>query len=228
MPVWVKQRRSYRPMEREGLKPGRYWVNHPWLCALSLLLCVLLSSCAFFLPTSLLPLLGIICAVLLIQGVLLGGKVKGLFILFCSQLTITLLLYLLLHGGERINEGILAVVRILLAMIPGWWLSISCSPHRIGQVLSWCLPHQWAFVLAACFSLLPHLSQEVREIYQMQVMRGARITPKALINPKNWRELVYCVLYPLLIQLLKLSKQMAVAAKLRGFGQTNRPTHWPE
>nr|WP_275659014.1 energy-coupling factor transporter transmembrane component T [Shewanella sp. Isolate11] len=198
------------------------------MCALCIVFCLSLSSCAFFLPNSQLPILALINFILLIQGYFLGGKLKGLIVLFSTQLTITLLLYMLFHDSERINEGVLAVVRILLAIIPGWWLSITCSPHRIGEVLSWCLPHKWAFVLAACFSLLPRLTLEVKEIYQMQVMRGAQIQPKDLSRPKNWSELAYCVLYPLLIQLLKLSKQMALAAQLRSFGQHKKPTHWPE
>ncbi|MCG9748436.1 energy-coupling factor transporter transmembrane component T [Shewanella sp. Isolate8] len=202
-------------------------VNDTRWCALAILLALGLSSCAFLLPLSWLHYLGLANLLLLIQGRYLGGRLRGLLVIFTSQLAITSLLYLLLHGLERLPEGIIAVCRILMAMIPGWWLSVACSPQRIGEVLSFCLPHKWAFVLAACFGILPYLGQETREIYQMQVMRGANIRLKSLWRPKHWRELIYCVLYPLLIQLLKLSKQMATAARLRQFGRHPKPTHWP-
>ncbi len=229
MLVWARQRKPLGGLNAASRSiSSRYWVNHPYGCALCLFLCLLLSSSAFFLPNAQLPILLGVCFILLIQGCFLGGKIKGLILLFSTQFVFTMLLYLLFHGGDRMNEGAIAIGRLVLAVIPGWWLSISCVPHRIGEVLSWFLPHKWAFVLAACFNLLPHLTREVREIYQMQVMRGARITPKNLLKPNNWGELAYCVLYPLLIQLLKLSKQMALAAQLRRFGQHEKPTHWPE
>jgi energy-coupling factor transport system permease protein len=193
-----------------------------------MLFCFSLSSCAFFITTHLLSPLILVNAVLLIHGYFLGGKFKGLLLLFITQLAITVSLYLLLHGVERVSEGVIAVVRILLAIVPGWWLAITCASHRIGEVLSWFLPYKWAFVMAASFSLLPHISRELKDIYQMQVMRGARITAKDLCRPTNWGELIYCVLYPLLILLLKLSKQMALAAQLRRFGQHRKPTHWPD
>nr|WP_313955032.1 energy-coupling factor transporter transmembrane component T [Shewanella sp. KCT] len=202
-------------------------VNDTRWCALAILLALGLSSCAFLLPLSWLHYLGLANLLLLVQGRYLGGRLRGLLVIFLSQLAITSLLYLLLHGVERLPEGVIAVCRILMAMIPGWWLSVACSPQRIGEVLSFCLPHKWAFVLAACFGILPYLGQETREIYQMQVMRGANIRLKSLWRPKHWRELIYCVLYPLLIQLLKLSKQMATAARLRQFGCHPKPTHWP-
>ncbi|QDF77309.1 cobalt ABC transporter permease [Shewanella marisflavi] len=206
----------------------RYFViNDVTWCALAIFLVLALSGGAFLVPQGWLLYLGLTNALLLLQGRYFGGRLKGLAVIFISQLVITSLLYLLLHGAARLPEGVIAVTRILLAMIPGWWLSIVCAPQRIGEVLSYCLPSKWAFVLGACFGLLPYLGQEAREIYQMQVMRGAKIQPKALWRPQNWQELIYCVLYPLLIQLLKLSKQMATAAKLRQFGRARKPTHWP-
>lgn len=227
--MWVKRVKTpfFDRSGRDRTSP-HYVVRSAKLCALCIVATLCCASGAFFVPnTALIPLL-LINAALLGHGRYLGGRVRGLLLLFATQLLITSMLYLLLHGVERLHEGGLAVTRIMLAIIPGWWLSIVCTPQRIGEVLSWCLPRKWAFVMAASFSLLPYMAKETREIYQMQVMRGANITAKALCYPKHWPELIYCVLYPLLIQLLKLSKQMALAAKLRGFGSHKRPTHWPD
>ena len=227
--VWVKQRQSGASLASSSrIDSGHFVVRSPLLCAVCMLFCLSLSSSAFLLATHLLPLIIIVNAVLFMHGYFLGGKFKGLLLMFSTQLAITVSLYLLLHDSERVAEAVIAVVRIFLAIVPGWWLAMTCAPHRIGEVLSWFLPHKWAFVMAASFSLLPHMSRELKEIYQMQVMRGACIRPKDLCRPKNWSELIYCVLYPLLILLLKLSKQMALAAQLRRFGQHEKPTHWPD
>lgn len=229
MLVWVKLRQPRTKVTNiSGVNGGHYFVRNPLFCAICMLFCISLSSSAFFISINLLPSIIFVNALLLVHGYFLGGKFKGLFLLFVTQLAVTVSFYLLLHEIERVSEGVIAVVRILLAIVPGWWLAISCAPHRIGEVLSWFLPHKWAFVMAASFSLLPHMSRELKDIYQMQVMRGARITPKELCRLRNWSELIYCVFYPLLILLLKLSKQMALAAQLRHFGRCKKPTHWPD
>ncbi|WP_394147996.1 energy-coupling factor transporter transmembrane component T [Shewanella atlantica] len=192
----------------------------------SLVLVLLLSSAAFFIPDRHLPGLILCETLLLIHGLYRRGKIGVLVRVFFVQLLITMGLYYLIHGQGQLAQGAMAVLRILLAFIPGWWLSVCCSPERIGEVLTWVLPVKWAFVIAASISLLPFMTFELREIYQIQCMRGARITPKALRDPRNWSELIGCVIFPLLIQLIKLSKQIAVAAQLRYFGRSRRPTHW--
>ncbi|MGL4475237.1 MAG: energy-coupling factor transporter transmembrane component T [Shewanella sp.] len=197
------------------------------ICALSLLLVCVLSACAFLLPTALLWPLAVINGLLVIHGLLRRASIWGLIKLAMVQLGITLSLYLLLYGSSQLTQGALVVARIMLATIPGWWLCITAAPERIGAVLSGFLPTKWAFVVAASLHLLPYMANEIREIYQIQCLRGARITPKALRHPKNWSELVYCVLFPVLIQLLKLSRQMAIAAQTRHFGVSAQPTHWP-
>ncbi|PKG55175.1 energy-coupling factor transporter transmembrane component T [Shewanella sp. GutDb-MelDb] len=196
-------------------------------CALALLLSILLSSGAFLLPSSALWMLVVVNGGLVAHGLLLKNKIGVLLRLAAVQFVTTMGLYYLFHGESQLLEGAVVVLRVLLAMLPGWWLSSTQRPERLGEVLSWGLPHQWAFVIAASLSLLPFMSRELKEIYQIQCMRGARITPKALRNPQNWPEFIYCVLFPLLIQLLKLSKQMAISAQLRHFGDDVKATHWP-
>lgn len=197
-----------------------------YVTAASLILTLILSSAAFFIPDKYLPGL-ILCDILLvIHGVYCRGNLGVIARVFLVQLIITMSLYYLIHGQGHLAQGAVAVLRILLAFIPGWWLSITCTAERIGEVLMWILPVKWAFVIAASISLLPYMTVELREIYYIQCLRGARISPKALRDPRNWSELINCVIFPLLIQLLKLSSQIAVAAQLRYFGKSNQPTHW--
>lgn len=220
--MWVSCRR-WRLLAR------RHWsreCQETTLCALSLFFVCVLSACAFVLPANLLLPLTAVNGLLVLHGLTRRGSIMGVVKLAVIQLTITLSLYLLLYGVDHIVQGAVVVGRIILATIPGWWLCLTAAPERIGEVLSAFLPSKWAFVVAASLSLLPYMVEEVREIYQIQCLRGARITPKALRHPKNWPELVYCVIFPVLIQLLNLSRQMAVAAHSRHFGKCSHATHW--
>ncbi len=197
-----------------------------YVTAASLILVLILSSAAFFIPDRYLPGLILCEIILVIHGVYRRGNLGVIARVFLVQLIITMSLYYLIHGQGQLAQGAVAVLRIVLAFIPGWWLSITCAPERIGEVLTWVLPVKWAFVIAASISLLPYMTVELREIYHIQCLRGARISPKALRDPRNWSELINCVIFPLLIQLLKLSRQIAVAAQLRYFGKSKQPTHW--
>ncbi|MEI6859266.1 MAG: energy-coupling factor transporter transmembrane component T [Shewanella sp.] len=196
------------------------------MTAVSLLLVLILSSAAFFVPNSYLPILCFISGILVLHGLLLKGNIGVIGRVFIVQLVVTMSLYYLLHGQSKMAQGLIAVLRILLVFIPGWWLSVTTVPEKIAQVLTWVLPVKWAFVIGASISLLPFMTKEIREIYQVQCLRGANITPKALRDPRHWQELMTCVVFPLLIQLLKLSQQMAISAQIRYYGRTKKPTHW--
>ncbi|MGL5358698.1 MAG: energy-coupling factor transporter transmembrane component T [Shewanella sp.] len=195
-------------------------------CALSLVLVCVLSACAFVLPSPWLWPLVVVNALLVLHGLQRRGSLRGILIFSAVQLAFTLTGYLVFYGSGQLAEGAVVVLRLVLATLPGWWLCITAAPERIGEVLSALLPSKWAFVVAASLRLLPYMAAEMREIYQLQCLRGARITPRALRHPKNWPELVYCVLFPVLIELLTLSRQLAIAAKTRHFGAKARPTHW--
>ncbi len=223
----AKLPRSVGENVKHKAKPVTIGIRQSHRCAFALILSLLLASCAFFVPSSALWILVSINAGLIAHGLVLKKKITMLLRLAAVQFITTMGLYYLFYGESQLLDGAVVVLRVLLAMLPGWWLSSTQSPERLGEVLSWLLPHKWAFVIAASLSLLPFMSQELKEIYQIQCMRGARITPKALRNPKNWPEFIYCVLLPLLIQLLKLSKQMALSARLRHFGSRDSVTHWP-
>ncbi|MGS0828278.1 energy-coupling factor transporter transmembrane component T [Shewanella sp. 0m-8] len=225
--MWAKHRMGRSANKPSGSIRSNSMLSATQYCALALILSLVLSSCAFFLPNSALGWLVLADLLLVVHGLYLKNKITALLRLGLVQLALTLPLYYLLHGEAQLLDGVIVVLRVFLAMLPGWWLSSTQSPERLGEVLSWGLPAKWAFVIAASIGLLPYMLQETKEIYAIQCLRGANITPKALRNPKNWPELIYCVVLPVLIQLLKLSKQMAQAAKLRHFGKVNQPTHWP-
>ncbi|MFS1425489.1 energy-coupling factor transporter transmembrane component T [Shewanella sp. 10N.286.48.B5] len=216
-----------RNMGTQASKQCCFMPSATQYCALALLLSVGLSSSAFFLPDSGLVWLLLVDFLLVLNGLYLKNSLTSLLKLAVVQLAVTLPLYYVLHGQAQLFEGVIVVLRVFLAMLPGWWLSSTQRPERLGEVLCWGLPSKWAFVISASIGLMPFMLQETKEIYAIQCLRGANISAKALRNPKNWLELINCVLLPVLIQLLKLSKQMATAAKLRHFGKAAKATHWP-
>ncbi|MDD8057793.1 MULTISPECIES: energy-coupling factor transporter transmembrane component T [Shewanella] len=197
------------------------------LCSGAIVFSIVLSMSAFLVLQQHLGYLLLINICLLVHAWLCQAKLAPLIKLFMLQSLVTIGLYVLLYGQERLFEAVIVVTRIILVMLPSWWLASTQSSHQISQVLSLLLPTKWAFVVTTSIKVLPFIGQEARDIYHIQCLRGARITPKALMNPINWFELVKCVLFPLLIQLLSLSKHIAHSANQRHFDKSSTHTHWP-
>ncbi len=63
-------------------------------------------------------------------------------------------------------------------------LSVTVRPERIGEVLCLVMPAKWAFVVAASIGLLPFMTQEIAEIYQLQRLRGAELRPSNCSTPQ--------------------------------------------
>ncbi|MEZ9237087.1 energy-coupling factor transporter transmembrane component T [Shewanella sp. 10N.286.52.A9] len=197
------------------------------LCALAMVFSIVLSSSAFLVTTSQLSYILLINIALLIHARFYKARLSPLLKLFAIQLVITVGLYVLFYGSDKVIEALIVVLRIMLVMLPSWWLASTQTSHHMSQVLCFILPSKWAFVITTSIKLLPYITQEVRDIYHIQCLRGARITPKQLINPLNWVELIRCVLFPLLIQLLSLSKHIAKSAQQRHFDRQRHHSHWP-
>lgn len=217
------------------LKPADSLVNRAILnskrklivCSAAIVFSIVLSMSAFLVQQQHLGYLLFVNACLLVHAWCCHIKLAPLLKLFLIQSLMTVGLYSLFYGGERLFEAMVVVTRIILVMLPSWWLACTQSSHQISQVLNLLLPTKWAFVITTSIKVLPFIGQEARDIYHIQCLRGARITPKALMNPINWYELVQCVLFPLLIQLLSLSKHIAHSANQRHFDKSSTHTHWP-
>lgn len=197
------------------------------ICSAAIIFSIVSSMSAFLVQQENLAYLLLVNTFFLVHAWYRHANLAPLIKLFLIQSLVTVGLYALLYGGERLFEAIIVVTRIILVMLPSWWLACTQSSHQISQVLSLLLPTKWAFVVTTSIKVLPFIGQEVRDIYHIQCLRGARITPKELMNPINWYELVQCVLFPLLIQLLILSKHIAHSANQRHFDKSSKHTHWP-
>ncbi len=116
---------------------------------------------------------------------------------------------------------------LALAFLPGMVFVKIVPEARIVQMFSAVLPYRMAFIMATCLNFLPLLLAEMKSIQEGQVLRGAKILPKDLVNPLNWLDVIHCLVVPVMIQTMNLSAQIALAAKARDFGMVGQRTSWP-
>ena len=93
---------SEKPAAR---KSGRL---RAYVTAVSLLLVLVLSSSAFFVSDTNLPVLCIFSGILVLHGLLLRGNISVIGRVFMVQLVITMSLYYLLHGRSQMAQGLIA------------------------------------------------------------------------------------------------------------------------
>ncbi len=117
--------------------------------------------------------------------------------------------------------------QLFLAFLPGMVFARTASQAGIARVLARVMPGRVAFVLSTCLKFVPRLLEEIRNIYEGQVLRGARILPKDLVRPWHWPDLLHCVVVPAVVQSMALAGHIALAAKARGFDRHPRRTCWP-
>ena len=130
--------------------------------------------------------------------------------------------------SEGLWPGIRISWQLFLAYLPGTILVDTTSESRMMRVLSRIMSSRMAFVLTTCLRFVPLVLDEIRRIYEGQVLRGARILPKDILSPGNWPDLIHCLVVPAMVQSMNLAGEIALAAKARGFGMHNKRTCWPE
>jgi energy-coupling factor transport system permease protein len=192
-----------------------------------LLLCLLLSMAAFAADSPAL-LLGLTLAeggLLLATGASRRLLYQGLRLLLMQTLIIGGL-HLMRYGQQGILPSLLISWRLLLALLPGLIFSHTTPQARVSAALHRWLPPRFAFVLTVCIGFMPLLLNQLREIRQTQILRGARLLPQDLWWPGNWPEWVHCLLVPAVIRSLCLAEEIAQAAAARGFNPHTR-TCWP-
>jgi len=194
-----------------------------------LVLCVGLSILAFGART--LTMLAILTAVdlalILWLKVGAGAVWREARRVFIWQTGMIVGLYLIRYGSGGLWPGFRTSWQVFMAFLPGI-IFVQSTPHaRIMEVLTRVLPYKTAFVLATSIRFIPLVIREIKSIHEAQVLRGARILPRDLLRPWNWRDLIHCLLVPVIVQSLNLAGEIAQAARARDFGIKDRRTCWP-
>jgi energy-coupling factor transport system permease protein len=148
--------------------------------------------------------------------------------MFLCQTVIITVLYAIRFGfPEAIVPALTVSLQLFLALYPGIIFIHSTPQSQIVKTLSYIMPDRFAFVLSTSIKFVPLIFGETREIYEVQVLRGARVLPRDLIRPWNWPDLVSCIVVPAIIRCLVMAGEIAVAAQARGFGTKKKRTCWP-
>jgi energy-coupling factor transport system permease protein len=197
--------------------------------AMKLLFCLSLSVLAFGNTTTamLLMLSGVNLLLIVAYPFRLCAVRQGA-VFFLSQSIVIVALYLIRFGTvDAVWSGFRISWQLFLAFLPGLIFVETTPQPRIVQALTVIMSHRSAFVMATCLKFLPLLVDEIRAIYEGQVMRGARIQPQDLLKPWNWLDVIHCLVVPAIIQTMKLAGDIALAAKARDFGVNTKRTCWP-
>ena len=147
---------------------------------------------------------------------------------FLWQTAIIVSLYILRFGWiEGFKPGAMISWQLSLTYMPGVIFVKTTPQPRIVEAFSAVAPYRVAFVMATCLKFIPLLLTEIRNIYEGQVFRGAKILPRDLLNPWHWPDLVFCLALPVIIRSMNLAGEITLAAKARNFGLKKKRTCWP-
>jgi len=148
--------------------------------------------------------------------------------IFLWQTAIIVSLYMLRFGWiDGFKPGAMISWQLSLAYMPGVIFIKTTPQPRIVEIFSAVAPYRAAFVMATCFKFIPLILTEIRNIYEGQVFRGAKILRRDLLNPCNWPDLVFCLALPVIIRSMNLAGEITLAAKARNFGFKKKRTCWP-
>lgn len=146
-----------------------------------------------------------------------------------SWQTLTLLVLYCLRFGPA--EGAWPALRtswqLFLAFTPGMIVMHGIAQADLERTLARVLPDRAAFIWSVCLKFVPMLLAEIRTIREAQILRGARILPRDLAQPRNWPDVIHCLVVPAVVRGLALAECIALAAQARDFGRHSQRTIWP-
>jgi energy-coupling factor transport system permease protein len=206
---------------RRGGHPGQY-VNtgsrlHRLPPAAKLSIGWLLSICALLSPTgSWTAVLALLCVLLYGFARLGPGALRKDAFLVILQAPLVLLVLVFREGMAGLSPALMVSMRLALASLPGLWVQRTTRACDLAEMLGRVLPSRVAFVFAMTLRFLPLIARDAREIHALQVLRGAPVRPRDLLNPLNWSEACHSFAIPMVIRTLNLADQVSVAARQRG------------
>lgn len=139
--------------------------------------------------------------------------------LFLFQIPIIVGLYLLKHGvANGLWPGLQTGFQILLFFLPGALFLRTTRSSQIMTALKRIMPGSMVFIICTSLRFVPFFVREIEEIALMQRLRGARVAPRELVDPRRWKDLFDCLFVPLLIRAIKTAEEAALSAEARRFG----------
>ena len=219
---------------RRGGYPGQYVDTrsrlHGLPPALKLSLAWTLSICALLSPTpSWTFALALACVLLYAVARLGSGPLRQDAFLVAMQAPLVLLVFFLRGGTAGLSPALLVSMRLALASLPSLWVQRTTRASDLAEALGRVLPSRPAFLVSMTLRFLPLIARDALEIRSLQLLRGAPVRTRDLLNPLNWREACHSLAIPLVIRTLRLADQVSVAARQRGLETASclpRPAWW--
>jgi energy-coupling factor transport system permease protein len=145
---------------------------------------------------------------------------------FLIQAAIIICLYCLKFGvAHGFWSGVRTSVLVILFFLPGAVLLRTTRTRDVMAGLRRVIPYRLSFLVFVSIRFVPFFLRELESIAAAQRLRGARLLPRQLLSPRNWRELFHCLLLPLMVRALKTADEVALSAEARGFGLRSERTY---
>jgi energy-coupling factor transporter transmembrane protein EcfT len=146
--------------------------------------------------------------------------------LLVMQGAIVITAYCILHGPGGLWPGVRTSVQIILFYLPGAVFLHTTRSRDLMEGLSRVIPYRLSFLLFVSLRFVPFFLREMEEIAAAQRLRGARLLPREMLDPRNWKDLYNCLLVPLMVKALKTADEVAKSAEARGFGLAKERTYF--
>jgi energy-coupling factor transporter transmembrane protein EcfT len=146
--------------------------------------------------------------------------------LLVMQGAVVITAYCLLHGRSGLWPGVRTSVQIILFYLPGAVFLHTTRSRDLMEGLSRVVPYRLSFLLFVSLRFVPFFLREMEEIAAAQRLRGARLLPREMLDPRNWKDLYNCLLIPLMVRALKTADEVAKSAEARGFGLEKERTYF--
>jgi energy-coupling factor transporter transmembrane protein EcfT len=117
-------------------------------------------------------------------------------------------------------------VQIILFYIPGAVLLRTTRTGDMMRGLRRIVPYRLSFLVFVSIRFVPFFLRELDEIMTAQRLRGARLLPRQLVDPRNWGDLFHCLLLPLMVRALKTADDVSRSAEAREFGTRQQRTFY--
>lgn len=146
---------------------------------------------------------------------------------FVFQAVIVIGLYCLHSGPSKgFWPGIRTSVQVILFYIPGAVLLRTTRTADMMRGLRRIVPYRVSFLVFVSIRFVPFFLRELDEIMAAQKLRGARLLPRQLLDPRNWGDLFHCLLLPLMVRALKTADDVSLSAEAREFGRHAQRTYY--
>jgi energy-coupling factor transport system permease protein len=136
-----------------------------------------------------------------------------------AQMAIILGLYALRDGlAGGLWPGLRIALQIFLFFVPGIVFLRTTRASEMMRGLARVLPYRISFLVFTSVRFVPLFAREMGEIATAQRLRGARLAPRDLLDPRSWRDAFHCLMIPLLVRALRTADEAALSAEAREFG----------